>query len=85
MPFVADFLIITLPTSSSIVSNPKLLPKFFINCITRSSFLEGRGTAFKSANLSQSCFGSNALISELIYVDFISANLQNTFLSLLTL
>ncbi|MNS57681.1 hypothetical protein D3C72_905770 [compost metagenome] len=63
IPGVAGFLMITFLISSSKVSRPKLFPKFFINSITRSSFFDGRGTAFKSANLFQSAFGSRFLIS----------------------
>ena len=63
IPAVAGFLIITFPTSSSITSKPKLVPKSFINLITRSSFFEGLGTAFKSANLFHNAFGSKALTS----------------------
>ena len=66
IPKVAGFLIITLPTESSITSKLKDAPKSFIKAITRSSFLEGRGTAFKSANLFQTALGSNWRISVLI-------------------
>ena len=68
IPAVAGFLIMTFPTSSSMTSNPKFVPKSFINWITRSSFFEGLGTSFKSANLFQSAFGSNALTSLLIII-----------------
>ena len=50
IPGVAGLRMITFRISSSKVSNPKRFPKSFINWITCSSFLEGRGTAFKSAN-----------------------------------
>ena len=70
MPGVAGFLMITLPTASTRVSSPSCLPKSTIKLITRSSFLEGRGTAFKSANLFHNNCGSKARISEFITLFF---------------
>ena len=46
-PLVAGFVMITFPTPSTSVSNCSFLPKSTMNSITRSSFFEGRGTAFK--------------------------------------
>ena len=63
IPGVAGLRIITLRMSSSNVSNPNFCPNSIIKAITRSSFLEGLGTAFKSANLFQSAFGSKFLTS----------------------
>src|SRR5690606_23661426 len=59
IPSVAGFLIITFPTSSSMVCRPRLFPKSSINRITRSSFLDALGTTFRSANLFQTLVGSN--------------------------
>ena len=66
IPAVAGFLMMTFPTSSSIVSKLSAAPKSFINAMTRSSFFEGRGTAFKSANLFQTALGSSSRMSWLI-------------------
>ena len=63
IPGVAGFLMITLRMSSSKVSNPNWFPKSFIKAITRSSFLEGRGTAFKSAKWFHNALGSKFLIA----------------------
>ena len=70
IPAVAGFLITTFPVSSTRVSRLRLFPNFFINSITRSSFFEGRGTSFKSANLFHKIFGSNSLISSFIVLYF---------------
>ena len=53
----------TLPIASSITSRSSDLPKSTINARTRSSFLEGRGTAFKSAKWFHSNWGCCSLTS----------------------
>ena len=47
--------------------NRWLSPKFLMNAITFSSFLEGLGTAFRSAKCFQMAFGSSCLISSFIF------------------
>src|SRR6056300_854 len=66
IPADAGFLINTLPIWSTSVGRLKLWPKSTMNWITRSSFFEGRGTAFKSAKWFQTALGAKALTSLLI-------------------
>ncbi len=58
IPAVAGFLIITFPTSSTVVSNPRFSPNSLMKAITFSSFFDGLGTAFNLEKFFQIICGS---------------------------
>ena len=61
-PGVAPLRIITLPTSSTFVSKPRLSPKLFKYSIIFSSRFEGRGISLIFAKCSKTTAGFNSLL-----------------------
>ena len=66
IPFVAFFLISTLPVSSTLVSNPLLSPNWRRYSIIFSSFLEGLGIALIFANCSKTHAGFSSIFAILV-------------------
>ena len=62
IPLVAALRIITLPVSSTFVSNPRLSPQFFRYSIIFSSRFEGRGISLIFANSAKTTAGFKSLL-----------------------
>ena len=66
LPAVAGLRIMTLPAWSTLVSKLSDSPNDLMNSMTRSSFFEGRGTAFRSQKWFQTLVGSSFRIEVLL-------------------